>query len=86
MITTVKDLVDLVLLFPPDAKVRFLGETHPVEILSIYSDGCSFHKDGKPYNTEGSKFVYIDLGIPKRKARPRKKAASKRQAPAKKED
>ena len=99
-VKTVKDLVDHLCLFPPEAKIRFLGEKYPVEVLAIYSDSCSF-RDGLPIDTEGSKFVYVDLGIKpaskpkprakkkpasKRKPRAKKKTNSKAKAPAKKED
>ena len=61
MITTVKDLIDRLSLFRPDAKLEFLtGRDQRIEILSIYSENCSF-RDGKPINTENDKLVCIDL-------------------------
>ncbi len=61
MIETVKDLVDRLFMFPPDARVKFLAGTGTeLEILSIYSENCSF-RDGKPINTEKDKEVFIDL-------------------------
>ena len=62
MISTVKDLVDRLMLFPPGAKLEFLtGPDNILEILSVYSENCSF-VDGKPTNTENDKLVCIDLG------------------------
>ena len=62
MIVTVKDLVGRLFLFPPDAKLEFLtGPDNKAEILSVYSENCSF-RDGKPINTENDKLVCIDLG------------------------
>ncbi len=63
MITTNKDLMDRLFLFPPDAKIEFLTQGGPLEILSVYSEGCSF-VDGEPVNTEGAEVVCIDLGAP----------------------
>ena len=63
MITTNKDLVEYLFLFPPDAKIEFLTEGGPLKILSIYSKDCSF-VDGKPVNTEEAEEVTIDLGTP----------------------
>ena len=62
MITTVKDLIERLSLFRPDANLEFLsGPDRILEILSVYSENCSF-VDGKPTNTENDKLVCIDLG------------------------